>query len=51
MDFKEATTLMNIIKPKVAIPTHYGSIVGSINDGKKFRELLDEDIECILLIN
>lgn len=50
MDYKEAAEFINAIKPKLVIPTHYGSIVGSKEDGEKFRELLDSDIECELLI-
>ena len=42
MDPVEASELIKIIKPKVAIPVHYGSIVGSISDGKTFKELLPE---------
>ncbi len=37
MNVKEATKLINIIKPKIVIPTHYGSIVGNINDGKELK--------------
>lgn len=50
MDYKEAANLINEIKPTIAIPTHYGSIVGSKEDGEKFRELLNEKIKCDLLI-
>lgn len=50
MDYKEAAELANIIKPKVAIPTHYGSIVGGKEDGKKFKELLNSEIECKIII-
>lgn len=50
MDYKEAANLINEIKPTLAIPTHYGSIVGSKEDGEKFRELLNEKIKCDLLI-
>ena len=39
-DYKEGAELANIIKPKVAIPIHYGSIVGTKEDGEKFKELL-----------
>ena len=39
-DYKEGAELANIIKPQVAIPIHYGSIVGTKEDGEKFRELL-----------
>ncbi len=50
MDYIEAADLINKMKPEIVIPTHYGSIVGSINDGIKFKELLDKEIECLLLI-
>ena len=40
MDVNVAAELVKIINPKVAIPTHYGSIVGDINDGKKFKNSL-----------
>lgn len=44
MDYKEAAELINEIKPKVAVPTHYGSIIGSKKDGAKFAKLVDADI-------
>ena len=50
MDFKEAAQLINEIKPKIAIPIHYGSIVGSIEDAKEFSEFLDSKIRCEILI-
>lgn len=40
MDYKEAAELANIIKAKTVIPTHYGTIVGSKEDAKKFKELV-----------
>ena len=50
MDYKEAASLTNIIKPKIVIPIHYGSIVGSMVDADKFKELVDNDIECRIMI-
>ena len=50
MDYLEAAKFINYIKPKVTIPTHYKTIVGSLEDAIKFKELLDKDIKCILLI-
>ena len=49
MDYKEAAELINIIKPKIAIPTHYGSIVGTSDMAEKFKELVETEIEvdCI----
>lgn len=35
-----ALAVNNYIKPKVAIPMHYNSIVGSTEDAKKFKELV-----------
>ena len=40
MDVNDAADLIKSINPKVVIPTHYGSIVGDISDGKRFKELL-----------
>lgn len=50
MNFSEAAKLANKIHPKIAIPTHYGTIVGNKDDGNRFKELLDSDIECKLYI-
>lgn len=37
MDAAEAVKAADVIKPKVAIPMHYGSIVGSEDDAKAFK--------------
>ncbi|MBQ6476951.1 MAG: MBL fold metallo-hydrolase [Bacilli bacterium] len=50
MDYKEASTLCNIIKPKIVTPIHYGSIVGKIEDGYSFKELVNSDIEVNLIL-
>lgn len=50
MDYKEAAKLVNTIKPKVAIPIHYGDIVGTVGDANKFIKLLDDDIRGEILI-
>ncbi len=46
MDFLEASKLANIIKPKVVIPIHYGSIVGTKEDALKFQKNVNNDIKC-----
>ena len=51
MNYKEASELINEIKPKIAVPTHYASIVGKKEDGIKFAKLLDSEIECKIYIN
>ena len=50
MDVKEAAELVNIIKPKIVVPTHYGSIVGKKEDGEIFKTLINKDIQCEILI-
>lgn len=50
MDYKEAAELINEIKPKIAVPTHYAAIVGAKEDGENFVKLLDSEIECKIYI-
>lgn len=50
MDYKEAAELVNYIKPEIAIPTHYGEIVGEKKDAEKFASLLNPEIKCKILI-
>lgn len=45
MDYEQAAELVNTIKPKLVIPTHYGNVVGEYALGKKFLSLVDKDIE------
>lgn len=48
MDAKKAAELVNVIRPKTAIPTHYGSIVGSRKDEEIFRKNVDAGIEVVI---
>lgn len=50
MNYEEASKLINIIKPQIAIPIHYGSIVGTRDDGYNFVKLLDSSIKGVLMI-
>ena len=50
MDFKEAANLINEIKPKIAVPIHYGSIVGTMQDAINFERLLHSEIKCEILM-
>jgi len=49
MTAEEAVKAALDIKPKIAIPMHYGSIVGSEDDAKKFAEGLKGKIEVVIL--
>ena len=51
MTYEEGVRLVNQIHPKIAVPIHYCSIVGTKEDGKKFSELLDPDITCQIFIS
>ena len=50
MDYKEAAELINEIKPKIAVPTHYGSTVGEKSDGVSFSKLVSPEIEVEVLM-
>lgn len=50
MTAKEAASLVNEINPKVVVPIHYGLIVGTKEDAEIFKESLNDNIECEILI-
>ena len=50
MNFKEAANLINEIKPKIAVPIHYGSIVGKKQDAIDFIKLINPTIKGIDLM-
>ena len=50
MNTFEAAELVNEIKPKIVVPIHYGLIVGTKEDVINFKNLIDKDIECNILI-
>ena len=49
MTADEAVKAALDIKPKIAIPMHYGSIVGDKNDAKRFADGLKGKIETVIL--
>ena len=49
MTYKEAAELINIIKPNLAIPTHFGSVAGEMGDGESFKSLINPDIQCEII--
>ncbi|MDQ1350149.1 MAG: hypothetical protein QG657_450 [Acidobacteriota bacterium] len=50
MNAQEAAQAANSIKPKIAVPIHFGSIVGSQKDAEVFIEKLAEGIEAKVLL-
>ena len=50
MTYSEAAELFNKIKPQIAVPIHYGLIVGNKEDANNFANLVDKEIECKILI-
>ena len=49
MTADEAATAARAIKPAVAIPMHYGVIVGSERDAERFKKLLEGEVEVVIL--
>ena len=47
MTAEEAAGLVNKICPKYAVPTHYGSIVGSASDADAFASRVDTEIKVV----
>ncbi len=48
MNFKEAAQAINTIKPKLAIPIHYGSgIVGTKQDAEEFKQLVESEVQIL----
>jgi L-ascorbate metabolism protein UlaG (beta-lactamase superfamily) len=43
MNVEEAAEAAKLIKPTIAIPMHWGSIVGSEDDAQEFKELCEEN--------
>ena len=47
MDAREAAELVNIIKPGLAIPMHYGKIIGTEKDAQEFKKLSKIPVEIL----
>ncbi len=47
MDAGEAAQAANKIKPKLAIPMHWGTVVGSRQDAERFRELCAVEVKIL----
>jgi L-ascorbate metabolism protein UlaG (beta-lactamase superfamily) len=49
MTAEEAVVAAGVLKPKVVIPMHYGAIVGSADDAKRFQEALRGTCDVVVL--
>lgn len=50
MTYEEAANLIKEIKPKLAIPIHYKTIVGTTEDAYEFKKLLNEYVDVKILM-
>lgn len=50
MDAGEAAALVNTIEPAVAIPVHYGGVVGTPEDGIRFQKSVKESVKVEIQI-
>ena len=48
MDYKEAAELTNIIKPIIAVPIHYSTVVGTKEDADKFLDMIEVEGKVIM---
>lgn len=51
MDLEEASSYINNLKPKEAIPIHYGKIVGESTLGQEFKNKINKSIKVEVFIN
>ena len=49
MNPREAAKAVEMIKPKKAMPMHWGKIIGSKADAEKFKELVSDTSEVVIL--
>ena len=50
MDYIEAARFVNEIKPKIVVPVHYGTIVGEKEYAQRFKNMINSNIKCEILI-
>jgi len=49
MTDKEAAKLVNLTKPDLAIPIHYGDIVGSKQNAQNFENAVNSQTKIVIL--
>jgi L-ascorbate metabolism protein UlaG (beta-lactamase superfamily) len=48
MDVDQAIEAARAIKPKIAVPMHYGKIVGSEDDAERFAQTLEDEMTVVI---
>jgi L-ascorbate metabolism protein UlaG (beta-lactamase superfamily) len=48
MNVEEAVAAARAMKPRIAVPMHYGKIVGSERDAKRFAEILKSEMAVVI---
>ena len=48
MNPEQAAAFVKSIRPRIAVPTHYGTAVGTAQDGPEFERLASEEIPVVL---
>ena len=49
MSAEEAAHAARIVQPSVAVPVHYGTIVGSIDDARRFADLVPDQVRVWIM--
>jgi L-ascorbate metabolism protein UlaG (beta-lactamase superfamily) len=49
MTAEEAAEAARIVQPSVAVPVHYGAVVGSIEDARRFAELVPDQVRVWIM--
>jgi L-ascorbate metabolism protein UlaG (beta-lactamase superfamily) len=49
MDATEGVQAALAIRPQIAIPMHYGSFIGTLDDAQKFKKMLEGKVEVVIL--
>jgi len=50
MDWKEAGQVVRVIQPDIAIPMHYGEVVGSQQDAERFKRKVETEAKIKVII-
>lgn len=50
MDVKEASEAVRMINPRIAVPMHYGEVVGSKENGMEFKKRVEENMSTVSVL-